>query len=1049
MPFKSRRGVRRSRGILIVGLVSVCLAASTGRAQTATLGISLAAAYVDRGQPVAGTVTIYPTGSGTVDLTVDLRDNSGRVTDRYLTRVLVSGNTAIPFSLSSQHVLTMVSTVRASGQFVGGNTISPVSGTQYIVPLPIDYDDYWCNVWGGGNATSADYFNALALANVNLGHKYRDDSYSGYLYNLRPNHDFIENKVWFEMVSTTPTPETLQAAYKTYLTPGTYGSAAARQNLVRPTSLNDAASLASLENTIRPRMQTSRKWRPLQWNISDEYGLYRRAGPFDFDLGSAAISQFVTWLQARYGDIATLNTYWKTHFTSFDDLRDPINAPAGGEAALIVTQEARDREFPLNSGSGLTDEVNFTPWGDFRTFMDQTFVAAMKRCVDVGRSIDPAIRVGFEGAEAATALTGYDYAAQLYEIGSIEAYDLGNSPEYIRSMRYDRYGQRIFSFITLFDAGAQANTYTLWYRLLHYGVTGAPIWWNQNFFTTVGSNSYSLTSYATGVAPTFGEFERGLVKLLNQGDWDDSEVALLYSQKTVQINWMLDSEPDGKTWINRSNSWEPTHNSMFFEQVGWCKALEDIGIKGRFMSYAELAGGALVSRGVKVLILPRVMALSDAEKTAIQNWVSGGGVLIADNMCGYYDGYLRRRSIAAGGGWWDSFLGISRTGYKTADVNATPGSAFAGTPTFQTAPAGFAGLTSGLTTSGLYAVEDGVRTGDGTALILFGNYATRPALIVKSYGSGKIVYMNLSLYRYGFTGSVSDERLNPSSASARNIRRLVGNLVALGGVTPKVAVKQGWSNPAGTDVYNLEKSLHVDGGNMYLGCVVNSYQDVSADDWGLRSDVASVLFGQPGVTDANITLSLASPAYVYDVRKGQYLGYGTSVNATMPVYEGAVFALLPYQVQSLSISQVQFDWLNRATVTASVVPVSGQAGNHVLRLEVFDPAGQPMPLLGAKLVAAGGTWTGVIPFAINDAVTGSKIRFTDVATGEVVEKVLIRYAGDVNGNGSVDISDLLLLAGAWGSQLGAPNYSPAADCNGDHAVDAADLLILAGDFGQS
>ena len=81
---------------------------------------------------------------------------------------------------------------------------------------------------------------------------------------------------------------------------------------------------------------------------------------------------------------------------------------------------------------------------------------------------------------------------------------------------------------------------------------------------------------------------------------------------------MLDSEVDGKTWINRSNSWEPLHCSVFFDHVGWSKALEDVGVKGRFISYDEVAAGTLTSRGVKVLILPKAMALSDAEKTAIQ-----------------------------------------------------------------------------------------------------------------------------------------------------------------------------------------------------------------------------------------------------------------------------------------------------------------------------------------------------------------------------------------------------------------------------------------------
>ena len=32
-----------------------------------------------------------------------------------------------------------------------------------------------------------------------------------------------------------------------------------------------------MENNIRPRMQASYKWGPLQWNISDEYGIYNLA----------------------------------------------------------------------------------------------------------------------------------------------------------------------------------------------------------------------------------------------------------------------------------------------------------------------------------------------------------------------------------------------------------------------------------------------------------------------------------------------------------------------------------------------------------------------------------------------------------------------------------------------------------------------------------------------------------------------------------------------------------------------------------------------------
>jgi hypothetical protein len=50
--------------------------------------------------------------------------------------------------------------------------------------------------------------------------------------------------------------------------------------------------------------------------------------------------------------------------------------------------------------------------------------------------------------------------------------------------------------------------------------------------------------------------------------------------------------------------------------------------------------------------------------------------------------------------------------------------------------------------------------------------------------------------------------------------------------------------------------------------------------------------------------------------------------------------------------------------------------------------------------------------------------------------------GDINGDGVVDVSDLLLLLTAWGEN---PNHP--ADINGDCVVDVSDLLMLLGSWG--
>lgn len=59
---------------------------------------------------------------------------------------------------------------------------------------------------------------------------------------------------------------------------------------------------------------------------------------------------------------------------------------------------------------------------------------------------------------------------------------------------------------------------------------------------------------------------------------------------------------------------------------------------------------------------------------------------------------------------------------------------------------------------------------------------------------------------------------------------------------------------------------------------------------------------------------------------------------------------------------------------------------------------------------------------------------------------VVRFPGDANGDGGVDLTDLSMLSSAWG-QTGSPNFSPA-DFNGDGRVDLTDLSILSSYWGQ-
>ena len=982
----NRSGRLWSASLLVVTVMIGLGGAGSGLADVVgSISISLDNTLLDKPQPISGHVDFSTDQMGLLEVTIEWNDGYTRTTDRQVSVIELPGQTSVNFSFSTDVALTMNNSIAASAIFIQTqDTLSTSRQGWEMLPDPVDIQDYHASVWGGGDASSALYFDALEQANVNCGHMSSwSSTYYGGAYNVRPNHDMIEGKGWFELTDSQHDPK--YGIYQIALTVNhDYYLPSNRQALIRAKSLSSASIINAQVNTFRTRMWGSWKWRPMQWNIADEYGTGRRDYPFDYDLGEDCISQFVAWLQDEYNSLGQLNTQWGTSFGSWNDLTDPINAPQGGEAALIVCQEMRDREFPLYADT--TGAKNFSPWSDFRRHMELTMANAMQQCVDAARAIDTGVPIGWEGGEAPSPMNGYDYWLQMRMMSSFEAYDLGNSPEYARAFRDNKYGQQLLRWITMFDTGSpHRNRYKLWFHLIHHGQHASVIWWDQNFFT----GAYELTNYALGLAPAYGEFRGGLAKLLSQGEHDDAEVALYYSQRSNHITWQYDSEVNGIYWLQQKWA-DRRQRSLFFTHTGWLKALEDVGIKGRFVSYEQITNGELISNGYKVLVMPLVKAMSDDEITAVQDFANAGGVVVADSQTAIFDGHCKRRSIAEGGGLMDSWFGINRLDYYSTERNRDSTDAYSGSVYLQTPPSGFEALTQELSSpvsAGWHGVEDGVRVSDGTAVGLFQNNANRPVLIVKNHGAGKSVYMNLTLFRYAREGNgFTEERRNPSDTAAGNLRQLVRNLMALGGVSPKVDVLQGHDAPVdGTEVYNLEKARYVDGQNTYLACVVNSYLETY--DWSEQSDTSFRLFGQ-WTDPADVTLVLASPAHVYDVRQKTYLGYGTRINAAQPVLEGGIFALLPYQVTGLSLESISFDSKQRASLTVSVQTSGGPAGRHVFRLEVFDPLDQEMNHLTSNVVASGGTWSGNIFFGVDEPIVDCTIRLTDVATGAQVEYVI-------------------------------------------------------------
>jgi PKD repeat protein len=64
-------------------------------------------------------------------------------------------------------------------------------------------------------------------------------------------------------------------------------------------------------------------------------------------------------------------------------------------------------------------------------------------------------------------------------------------------------------------------------------------------------------------------------------------------------------------------------------------------------------------------------------------------------------------------------------------------------------------------------------------------------------------------------------------------------------------------------------------------------------------------------------------------------------------------------------------------------------------------------------------------------------------------RITVTIPGDIDGDGTVDVFDAVLLAGAAGANPTSPNWNPNADINGDNIVDIFDAVILAAHAGES
>ncbi len=86
--------------------------------------------------------------------------------------------------------------------------------------------------------------------------------------------------------------------------------------------------------------------------------------------------------------------------------------------------------------------------------------------------------------------------------------------------------------------------------------------------------------------------------------------------------------------------------------------------------------------------------------------------------------------------------------------------------------------------------------------------------------------------------------------------------------------------------------------------------------------------------------------------------------------------------------------------------------------------------------------------SVQQAEMAFMVAVDDGKGGQATDTVAVRVymTGDINRDDSVNVIDLLMLAGAWNTTQNDPSYDPHCDLNDDGAVNVMDLLLLANNW---
>jgi hypothetical protein len=393
----------------------------------------------------------------------------------------------------------------------------------------------------------------------------------------------------------------------------------------RPQSLITRASLDRLRQQIDDNLAVAAAGPVAAIALDDEVSLATFNSPYEVDASPASVRLYRRWLAERYGSLSALNAQWESSYSDWDQI-EPINFEA-------VRTTIHGQPF---------SRWNLSRWIDWRSYMDSQFTAAIATLVEFAGQQAPGVPVGIVGGQSPSAFGGYDYSKFTGAVQWIESYDIGGTNELLGSLWHESRKPIVQTFFASGDATRDA--WFLWYYWAH-GNSAVIAWPDSRGKPWFDAGQ--IRPDIEQLEDTFRELQSLELAPLSQptARLRREPVALLYSHASVQASWATDALTHGKTWPRRSSSLDNKCSSSAKNRIAWNKLLEDCGVQARWVTEAEVAAGTLREEGIRLLILPRALALAEPTCVAIEQFAQQGGYVVADYWAALLDEHGRGRSV--------------------------------------------------------------------------------------------------------------------------------------------------------------------------------------------------------------------------------------------------------------------------------------------------------------------------------------------------------------------------------------------------------------------